>query len=114
MERAGLRDALANVVRSSTKGQRACELELETQHRAHPALELGQRFTMHRDCCESQTELERVYEVVRVNQGSATVKALNARHVEVKGSDGEIKAAWDAPSKGITISVHASVVLVSA
>lgn len=102
-----LRDALTNVVRASTKHAQ----QDEERARVSPALEPGQRFTMHRDCCVSQAELERVYEVVRVNQGSATVKALNARHVEVRDKHGAVAASWDAPGRVFTISAHASVVL---
>ncbi len=107
-----LREALANVVRSSSKGRAMCEAQIEARHRALPALEQGQRFTLHRDCCESQADLERVFEVVRVTAGSAVVRVVGARHVEIKGADGEVKAAWDAPGRTLTMSVEASVVLV--
>jgi hypothetical protein len=76
-------------------------------------LEQGQRFRMHRDTCTSELDAARVWEVLRVTPGSATVRALSSRHVEIRDDEGKVKASWDAPSSSITISTQASVLVIS-
>jgi hypothetical protein len=91
--------------RLRTKGEKPAA----TRPVAARALVQGEKFHMHRDACKGEDEALRVWEVLRVTECSAVVRALAKRRVEIKGDDGKVKAAWDAPSDSITISVESSV-----
>lgn len=108
-----LREAIAVVVRSSKgkAGTRSATLE-RPQARE---LRQGDRFKLHPDCCRDQRELDTVWEVVRVSAGSATVRPLSTRRVEIKDPEtGAVKASWDAPGGVIGISRQASVLVLDA
>jgi hypothetical protein len=97
---ADVRAALADIILAATRSTRPV---------AGRALVQGERFHMHRDACRDEDEATRVWEVLRVTECSAVVRALAKRRVEIKDLAGKVKAAWDAPSDAVTISIESSV-----
>jgi hypothetical protein len=66
----------------------------------HPKLVVGQVYAI--------PETGRLYRVLRVGHGSATVQALGARHVVVRDSDGDVQAEFDSPGRRFEVSTSAA------
>jgi hypothetical protein len=76
------------------------------KQRLPPRLEAGERFRLHADCGDP-----RLYEVLAVSDGGATVRCTIRTHEAFQTADGT-DVAFDKPGRRFRIAAHASVIRV--
>ena len=77
-------------------------------------LQPGDIFRLHPDCCIISDDPLQTYEVLRVNDGSATCRSLAKRHTTVTALDGSVLADFWKSGRPFHISPTASVILIHA
>lgn len=73
-------------------------------------LQVGDIFRLHPDCCICG-EADQTYEVIRVNDGSATCRPLAKTHTTITAPDGSVQADFWKSGRPFHISPTASVIL---